>query len=265
MKLTRLFISAGYLTFAVLLTLLAAVFCLTSCGSKKSGADLTTPEKTMEAAMSALKEMDLKTFNECTDNYVETYTNWLGIPVGREYKVFNELLQPGIRKGKRFKANQELAEKIVENLSWEIIEVEEEEKSAEITLSVTNKNLTEAEGNYAVQLLEDLIESDGSGIGELFGNFWDLARLDMSGLISAIEATDEMCTSKVKVQLSKEDNGNWIVELNNDFVNAFMGDTDSEFYSEDIERRIESLEDEYEDKAEKWAEEIENKVEKWFQ
>lgn len=253
MKLTRLLSFAGRV-FA----LLGAIFCLTSCGSKESGTDLTAPGKTMEAAMAALKGMDLKTFNECTDNYVETYTNWLGFPVEREYKVFNELLQPGI-KGKRYKANKELAEKIVENLTWEIIEVEEEEKSAEITLYVTNKDMADAGGNYTVQLLEDMIESDGSGIGQLIGNLWDFAELDMSGLISAIDAVDEMCTSEVKVQLLRADDGNWTVRLNNDFINAFMGDIDSGIYSDDVEERIERLEDEYEDKVVKWAEEIGNR------
>lgn len=254
MKLMKMF------TVTLSFALLAAVFSLTSCGSKKSDADRTTPEKAMEAAMTSLKEMDLKTFNECTDNYVKTNTNWLGIPIEREYKVFNELLQPGNVKGKRYKAHKALAEKIVENLSFDIIEVEEEEKSAEITLSVTNKDLADAMENYAARLLEDMIESDGSGIGALFKNLWDLAWMDMGDLISAVDAADKMRTSTVKVRLTKREDGSWIVELNDDFINAFLGDTDSEFYSEDMEKHMESLEEEYEKKVEKWAEEIENKL-----
>lgn len=245
MKLTRL----AVLTMSLILP--AAVLSLAACGSKKSEPDLSTPEKTMELTMTALKEMDLETFNACTDNYVETYT-WIGIPVEREYKVFNELLQPHILKGKRFKANKELAEKVVENLSWEIMEVREEGNNAEAVLAVTNKNLADAGGIYTIQLLEDMIESDGTGIGELVDNLWDFAGLDMSGLIKAIDAADEMSTSTVKLQLSKKTDGSWTVKLNNDFINAFMGGMDSDIYSEDIEKRIEKLENEYEDKMEKW-------------
>lgn len=73
----------------------------------------------------------------------------------------------------------------------------------------------------------------------------------MSGLIKAIDAADEMSTSMVKLQLSKKTDGSWTVKLNNDFINAFMGGMDSEIYSEDIEKRIEKLENEYEDKMEK--------------
>lgn len=67
--------------------------------------------------MESLKDLDLEAFNGCTDNYVSTERNWIGIPVRREYKVFNELLQPGVETGKRYEVNYRLAEKIVEE-NW---------------------------------------------------------------------------------------------------------------------------------------------------
>lgn len=246
-----------------LLILLLIIISLTACGSEKDDIDLTTPEKSIETVLRSLKDMDLKTFNECTDNYVATYTNWIGIPVEREYRIFNELLQPRSQRGKRYQTNKALAQKIVENLSWEITCVQEEGDSAEAKLSVTNKDMTDAMGNYTIEILENMIESDGIGIGQLAGNLWDLGT-DKSGIIAGIDATDKMITTKVTVQLSKEDNGNWIVILSDEFIDAFMGEISSD-YSEDIEKRLKSLEDEYEEKMNQWGEEFENKVEMWFE
>lgn len=246
-----------------LLILLLIIISLTACGSKKDDIDLTTPEKSIETALMSLKDMDLKIFNECTDNYVATYTNWIGIPVEREYRIFNELLQPRSQRGKRYQSNKALAQKIVENLSWEIACVQEEGDSAEAELSATNKDMTDAMGNYTIEILENMVESDGIGIGQLAGNLWDLG-IDKSGIIAGIDATDKMITTKVTVQLSKEDNGNWIVILSDEFIDAFMGEISSD-YSEDIEKRLKSLEDEYEEKMNQWAEEFENKVEMWFE
>ncbi len=112
------------------------------------------------------------------------------------------------------------------------MEVRAEGNNVEAVLAVTNKNLADSGGIYAIQLLEDMIESDRTGIGELVENLWDFARLNMSGLIKAVDAADEMSTSTVKLQLSKKKtDGSWTVKLNNDFINAFMGDMDSEIYS----------------------------------
>ena len=144
-----------------------------------------------------------------------------------------------------------------------MIDIQDDGNSAEIKISVTNKNMADAGGNYAIQLIENMLESDGIGIGELAVNLWNLGD-DQSSFIACIDATEQMCTMDVTVQIKKMDNGNWIVELSDEFINAFMGDIDSENYSEDIEKRLESLEDAYEDKIEKWAEDFEDKVEGWF-
>lgn len=242
---------------------LLAACCLVACGGKKNEINLSTPEKSIETAMTALKDMDLKTFNDCTDNYVATYTNWIGIPVEREYKMFNELQQPRSQRGKRYESNKALAQKIVENLSWEIIEIQEEGDRAKIELSVTNKDMADAMGNYTIGLLEDMIESDGIGIGQLARDIWSLGT-DKSKIISGIDATEKMITAKVTIQLTKEDNGNWVVELNDSFIDALMGGSDSGNYSDEIEKRLEIMKDEYEEKVDKWADEFEDKVDKWF-
>ena len=102
-------------------------FCLGACGMSgdAKGKGAGTPEEAMQCTMESLKELDLDAFNSYTDNYVETYYNWLGIPVEAEYRVFNELLQPGLKKGKRYRFHLQMAEKTVEGLEWEITDVRE--------------------------------------------------------------------------------------------------------------------------------------------
>lgn len=243
--------------------LASTALCLTACGSKEGKINLSTPEKSIETAMTALKDMDLKTFNNCTDNYVATYTNWIGIPVEREYKIFNELLQPGVKRRKEYQSDKELAKKIVENLTWEVNDIRVEGSSAEMELLVTNKDMTDVMGNYTIELLEDMVESDGIGIGQLAGSLWALGT-DKSEIISSIDATDRMITVNVMVRLTKNENGSWVVGLDDELINALMGNIDSEEYSGDIEKNLKVLENKYEEKMEKWAEEMEDKVDQWF-
>ena len=76
---------------------------LSACGTHTTASAnkaLLTAQDAAECTMARLKALDLEGFNECTDNYVETYYNWIGMPVEKEYRVFNELLQPGIKTGK---------------------------------------------------------------------------------------------------------------------------------------------------------------------
>ena len=76
------------------LLLLSICLTLGACSAKKADTE-ASPRDTAKYAMEALKQLDLETWNRYTDNYVSTEKNWLGIPVSREYRVFNELLQPG--------------------------------------------------------------------------------------------------------------------------------------------------------------------------
>ena len=100
--------------FAAVLGSLLTGACGMSGRAETLVKDTETPEKAAQCAMESLGELDLETFNACTDNYVETYYNWLGIPVEAQYRIFNELLQPGRKTGKRYRFNLRMAEKIVE-------------------------------------------------------------------------------------------------------------------------------------------------------
>ena len=63
---------------------------LSACGVHTiSRADdaLSTAKDAAEHTMESLKALDLERFNEYTDNYVDTYHNWIGVPIETEYRV----------------------------------------------------------------------------------------------------------------------------------------------------------------------------------
>lgn len=230
-------------------------------GEQRTGGD--TPRETAEYMMERLKELDLAVFNACTDNYVGTYRNWIGIATEREYRVFNELQQPGIVKGRRYESNHKFAEKIMEHMEWEITDVRQEGKKAEIDMIITNMNMQDVIGDYEIRILENMLESTGSGVGQLIRNMSDLAN-GKEELLSIIEELDEdeFCTMEVTVLAYREDN-QWKIHVSEEFVNAFMGNMMAAEYSEDMEQRIEKLMEEYERKIDEWADEVEESVEEW--
>lgn len=242
--------------------------CLMACASKAADASEVsgTPKEAMESTMEALKILDLKAFNNHTDNYMLTERNWLGVPVRREYKVFNELQQSGLKSGKKYRWNKELAEKIVENLSWEIGEVREKDHAAWIDITLTNKDLTDVAGIYEINLLKGMIDSEGTGMMHMIKDISNLVN-DGGELYDIVDEMDQINSITVTVQAKKED-GKWIICLSEDFIEAFMGNiggrlSDGE-YSEEIERQIEDLESELERKTEQIGENIERWAEGFF-
>ena len=252
--------------------LFVAVFmglCLTACAKNATDSSKasSTPEMAMESTMESLKVLDLKAFNDHTDNYVATHRNWIGIPIRQEYKVFNELLQPGMKNGKRYKWNKELDKKIVENLSWEIGEVREEGDEAQIDLTLFNKDLTDVTGIYELNLIKGMIESEGIGMMHLAREMYDLAN-DGGDLCAIIDEMDQTCSFVVTVQ-AKQENGKWIILLSEDFIDAFMGNLGGSFsdgsYSEEIEKQLENLDSEMDRKADQIGEDVERWVEGLFE
>ena len=255
--------------------MLLASLSLSACGTHtadKADAALLTAQDAAECTMESLKTIDLKQFNECTDNYIETYNNWIGVPVEKEYRVFNELLQPGAKTGKRkkkYEFNHKLAEKMMENLAWEIEDVKENGDNAEITMEITNLNMADVTGKYEIYLLENMLDSPGTGIGQLIKDISNIMD-DEGGLLAIMETCDkdDICTLKVTVSAYRE-NGAWKLHLDDEFINAFMGNFNGMTYSEDVQKRLDELEKQQEEKlldewAEEYADDVERQMEGWF-
>lgn len=249
--------------------LLASLF-LSACGihtADRTDTALLTAQDTAEHTMRSLKALDLERFNDYTDNYVETYHNWIGVPVEKEYRVFNELLQPGAKIGKRkkkYEFSHKLAEKMMENLAWEIEDVKENGDSAEITMEISNLNMTDVMGKYEIYLFENMLGSPGTGLGQMLKDVSNIMD-EEGGLLAVVEACDQddICTLAVTVKAYRE-NGAWKLHLDDEFINAFMGNIDGDAYSEDVQRKIDELEKLQDEKLDEWAEKFADDVEKYF-
>lgn len=245
----------------LLLLCIAGLLASGGCAEEGRAKETQTPKECAEYAMESLKKLDLEAFNECSDNYVETYRNWIGIPREKEYRLFGELQQPGLKRGKRYKTNYELAKKIVEKMSWEIGEVREEGDKAQINLAITNRDMQNVAGELEIRILENMTESAGSGIGELVRNVSNgAANTELISIIDGLKE-DEICTMEVTLQAYQE-KGQWKIHVSQELVNGVMGNMMADTYSEDVEKRIEEQMEQYEDKMEEWGERV---GEKWLE
>lgn len=237
-------------SFAILIFF---VFGLTACGAGTAEAKTDTPEEVLLDSMEALKELDLDAFNARTDNYVRTHRNWIGIPTQKEYRIFNELQQPGL-KGKRYRSNKKFADKIVQNLSWEIKDVQVSGKEAQIDMTVTNIDMSDVMGKYEISIMEDMISSDGTG---LISMIRDIHKIDYgdNSVVSIMEQEEGLSVLDITVGAYKED-GIWKFHVSDSFINAVMGNMDSEHYSDEIQNRLDELEKEYEYKLDQWEDDF---------
>lgn len=254
---------------------------LSACGAHAKGVagdgsrsgSSPTAEETVQCVMESMRTLDLDTFNACTDNYIQTEYNWIGVPIRSEYRVFNELLQPGLKLGKRkerYEFSHKLSEKIMENLTWEIKEVKEGSDKAEIVMEITNLDMNGVMGMYMMNIMENMIESEGTGLKQMIKDLSSITD-EEGGLLALIESCDkdETCTLNVTAVAYLE-NGAWIVHLDDELINACMGNINAEEYSEEVQQEMDELEkqlneklDEKMDELEKQLDEFTEKVERW--
>lgn len=239
---------------------LVCCLCLNTCACSRKHTGSETLEKEADNIMTALKELDLKIFNDRTDNYVTTYRNWIGIPKEKEYRIFSELLQPGYIRARIFKENQKRAEKLMENLTWNIIKVREDGTSARVDMEIRNKDISNAMGMYTVHIMESMIDSVGGEGKENKQN--GINYKDKYSFLSCIDQEKGTYTADITLE-AYQDDGVWKLHLSDEFVNAVLGNMDSEEYSDEIEERLDELEDEYEQEIEKWGDRYEQEMEDW--
>lgn len=234
-------------------------------GGALSGQSLTAAQAA-DCMMESMKAMDLDMFNACTDNYRSTEYNWIGFPVRSEYRVFNELLQPGVKLGKqkeRYEFHHKLYEKMMDHLTWEMISVGEDQDQAEIVMEITNLDMNGVMGMYEMNLMEKMIAGEGTGLGEMIRELSSIADEDGS-LLTLIESWDQdkTCTLEVTVTAERRD-GTWIIHLDDALLNACMGNIDAGEYTEEVQQKIRRLEAEQDEKLDEWAEDFSDSVERW--
>lgn len=243
---------------------LAVTVLLTACAGRtmETEAEPDTPKEAAEKVMQSIKDLDFETFNAYTDNYEGTGRNFIGIPVEKEYKVFKELLQPHIFEGRHYQEKYRFAGKVVEELDWETGRVYEEEggRKARIEMTVTNRDMAEAMERYTLWLVEDAVhDAEMSAVPVIRDISWTVNQCD-DDLIRFIDETENTRTAQISVTAFRED-GVWKIGLTEEFINAFMGNTDPEEYEEELDGRMDALlkelEDGYIENVMRWSEEAE--------
>lgn len=251
------------ITVCIFFLCLNASYFLNGCGNKAKAASPSTPQETMDLIMESIKNLDMKVFNQYTDNYVETYYNLFG-GVDVEYRAFNTLLKYRSKQGKRYQSEYNLSKKITENLTWEIKDVRENSNTAEIDLFITNADIGKALGNYEMKIMEDVLTGEGAGLGSLITDMSELIT-DKETLISMIDdlGTEDIVSFDVTVLAYQEDD-QWKIHLSPTFINAFSGNLYDADYSEDTKQRLSEIEEQLDDKLDNWAKQFENQIENRF-
>jgi hypothetical protein len=242
--------------------LTASLLLLCACGEKERSAPLpSTPQEVVERTMESIKNLNIETLNQYTDNYVQTYHNWVGIPTENEYRVFNELLQPRSKRSKRYLSAYLLDQKIMEHLTWEITEVREGNDTAELDMIITNIDMAKVMEQYELQILENILKSPELGFVQFAADMAELSA-GKDTLISIIDGLEDHERSVIQVTVSAyQDNGQWKVHLSQDFINAFWGNMYTDTYSENFNQQTADFEKQIEQKAEQFTQ----KIEKWAQ
>lgn len=147
-------------------------------------------KNTINNTMMALKNLDIDKFNTYTNNKQIMVTPWGTENV--EYTLFGELTEEQEVDSDKDLVYQ-LDNEIVKNLSWEILDITQDNNTAKLKLRVTNLNM---EGIF------QKVETDSEMINE----------------IRRIPLND---TKTVELKLkAKKQNDKWILLVDLDFVNA---------------------------------------------
>lgn len=250
-----------------ILTLLLTCTLLCGCGKKTSAPPPETPLETANCVMESIRELDMETLNRYTDNYVQTWHNWLGIPIENEYRAFNELLQPHSKNSSRYKTSYRLDQKMMEKLTWEIKAVREDGDTAEIDLAITNIDMPKVLEQYETQLLNNMLEAPGTGIAQLIRDTVTV----QDTLTQLIDKLDDSDTVTALITVSaRQEQGLWRIHMSQDFINAFSGNMYADFDSMEItalEELLDAKTDEwtkcFEEQANQWAEGFEHKAGHW--
>lgn len=250
----------------ILFILFLLSMLLSGCGnaaaSKQSQSQLT-PDESADRFMENLKCLNLDFINDHSDNFIRSEKNWLGVTTRKEYRIFNELLQPFHRSRKRYQANHRIAESLMQNLTWEITGVRVENASAEIDMQISNIDMAKATGYFEISLLEAMLEGEETGFFQFVKDMTGLiySASDTNKLILAMESLgqDDISTQSVTL-FAYQENGTWKFHLNDDFINASLGNINSADYPAEIKQQVETLTLQYEEKMNRMAEEFEQKV-----
>lgn len=204
---------AGFLSAVMLSSLLAttalaagvnAAHGQKASSSASSKTNTNTPVGTIKAAFGALKELDIKKFNQYTDN-MQIKEN------GRKSSILFEENLAGEEK--------ELAQRIVANLTYEIVgDAAVTGTTAKVRVKVSNSDYSKVMGIMIADMFKAAAKNGDMSLME------DDAVIlkETLSLMDKANADEKRVGTELTVTLKKE-NGAWRIKLGEHLINAIVG------------------------------------------
>lgn len=232
----------------IISTSLICTMLVTGCGTDAAKQHTQTPEEAIHVAFTALKELDMDTFNACTNNRK-----------GDKYRIFSDLLK------EKSQPYMPLAEALVANLSWEINSIEESGDTATANVTIGNKDFSDALGNYVADMICYVEEqySLGADLQVLIGDIVEKARTNPEFLVPYLEACQQDFYTDAVITLERVDN-TWQIQLDDSLCDSLIGYAGFDSFSEDIEPLLQTAEEFLQNNLKRWGIDLEENAGKWL-
>ncbi len=218
------------------LTLICALL-LTGCGGQSKIA-MQTPEETIDTAFNALKELDMDTFNICTNN-----------KAAGGYRLLSDLFTK-----QDDKEYHELAMAMVEHLSWEIGTVEITDNTATANVIIHNKDFSDAIGMFVADLIKHVNKNqkEGMDLSTLIRSTADKAKESPEAILPYLKQCDKEFSIETKIQLKKNDDS-WQIQLDESLCDSLTGHLGTDNLSDYVTAKISATEELLKRNLERWG------------
>ncbi len=240
------------------LSLICALL-LTGCGEQSKVA-MQTPEETIDTAFTALKELDMDTFNTCTNNKVAS-----------GYRLLSDLF---IRQDDEESYHQ-LALAMVEHLSWEVGTVDISDTTAVANVTIHNKDFSDAIGLFVADLIKHVNnnQQNGMDLSTLIRTTADEAKKSPEKILPYLQTCEKDFSIDTQIQLKKTDDG-WQIQLDESLCDSLTGHLGTDSMTDHVTAKISATEELLkrnlerwgvtEETTEQWSKKLENKLNGFF-
>lgn len=215
---------------------LLCIFLLTGCAG--SNPAMQTPEDTIQTAFTALKELDMDTFNACTNN-----------KMAGGYRIMSDLF------GKQDEETyRQLAEAMVEHLSWEIKSVEINEDTAIATVTIHNRDFSDAIGMYLADLIKQINQDQKNGmdLSTLIRNTIEDAKNSPEHTLPYLKKCTEDFSVDTQITLKQTDKG-WQILLDESLCDSLTGHLGTKKFSDQVSAKVTAAEELLQRNLERWG------------
>ena len=231
----------------IALSLLCALL-LTGCRSASAEISVQTPEEAIHTAFTALKELDMDTFNACTNN-----------KMAGGYRMLSDLFT-----GSEKETFQQMAQIVVKDLSWEIHSVTIEDGIALAEVTIHNKDFSDAVGMFVTGLIQNINQNQNNDVdfSALIRTTIKKAKSDPDAMLPYLEDCQKEFSADITITL-KETNDGWQIQLDDTLCNRLTGYLNTKNLSEHMKTKITAVEELLNHNVERWG--VEVKTSQWIE